>query len=72
MMRRQLVEEPEPMLLRGGEVSHLLGVSRAKAYRMMQRRELPVVTLGKSIRVPRGALEVEIRLRTEGGSPEAR
>jgi len=67
-MKKQLVEEPEPMLLRGDEVAHLLGISRAKAYRMMAGRELPVVTFGKAVRVPREALAHEIRTRTIGGA----
>lgn len=34
----------------------MLGVSRAKAYRMMQKRQIPVVNFGKSVRCPREAL----------------
>ena len=65
-MRRQ--EEPQAILLRGPEVAELLGISRAKAYRLMQNRELPVVTFGSAVRVPRAALEAAIRARTEGGA----
>jgi excisionase family DNA binding protein len=57
----------ESILLRGEEVAQLLGVSRAKAYRMMQRREIPVVTFGKAVRVPRESLLLQIRERTVGG-----
>ena len=53
------------ILLRGEEVADLLGVSRAKAYRLMQRREIPVVTFGKAIRSPRESLLGFIRQRTE-------
>jgi hypothetical protein len=34
----------------------------------MQNRELPVVTFGSAVRVPRAALEAAIRARTEGGA----
>jgi excisionase family DNA binding protein len=57
--------EIEPILLRGAEVAELLGISRAKAYRLMQRREIPVVTLGKSVRVPRESLLDFIRAATQ-------
>ncbi len=59
------VVECSDVMLRGGEVANFLGVSRAKAYRMMQRREIPVVRFGKSIRSPRGALMDYVRQRTE-------
>ena len=55
----------EPILLRGQEVAELLGVSRAKAYRLMQHRQIPVVLFGKSVRCPRESLLGFIRERTE-------
>jgi excisionase family DNA binding protein len=56
------------LLLRGGEVAQMIGCSRALAYRLMQRGVLPVVRLpgGKSVRVPRQALEEWIRNNTQG------
>ena len=63
-MNKDRVKE-EPMLLRAAEVAELLGISRAKAYRLMQSRELPVVMLGKSVRVPRERLLEFIRAATE-------
>jgi excisionase family DNA binding protein len=63
-MTKERVEK-EPMLLRAAEVAELLGISRAKAYRLMQRREVPVVTLGKSVRVPREPLLDFIRTATQ-------
>jgi excisionase family DNA binding protein len=57
--------ETEPILLRGAEVAELLGISRAKAYRLIQRREIPVVTFGKSVRVPRESLLTFIRAATQ-------
>jgi excisionase family DNA binding protein len=64
-MKRERNIETEPILLRGEEVADLLGVSRAKAYRLMQNREIPVVTFGKSVRCPRESLLGFIRTRTE-------
>ncbi len=55
-MRNEKQTETEPILLRGGEVAELLGISRAKAYRLMQRREIPVLTLGRAVRCPRESL----------------
>lgn len=65
-MKRQQQTDNESILLRGEEVADLLGVSRAKAYRLMQNREIPVVTFGKAVRSPRADLLALIRSRTEG------
>ena len=46
----------EAILLRGSEVAELLSISRAKAYRLMHERAIPVLTFGKSVRCPRAAL----------------
>jgi excisionase family DNA binding protein len=64
-MNKERQTENESILLRGEEVADLLGVSRAKAYRLMQRREIPVVMFGKSVRCPRESLLGFIRQRTE-------
>jgi len=58
---------PQSLLLRGGEVAKVLGVSRAMAYRLMQRGELPVVRIGSCVRVPAEALRAWIDARVEGG-----
>src|ERR1700687_3835775 len=49
-----------PWLLDCREVSRLLGIGRTKAYQMMRRTEVPVVRIGRSVRVPRGALRTWI------------
>jgi excisionase family DNA binding protein len=56
--RDELITRQETLLLRGAEVAKALGVSRALAYRMMQRGDLPVIRVrgGKTVRVPRAAL----------------
>jgi len=46
----------ERMLLDSREVSHLLGIGRTKAFEMMARGELPIVRIGRCVRVPRSAL----------------
>lgn len=45
-----------PLLLRGGEVARLLGISRALAFRWMQQGVLPTVRHSKTVRVPSSAL----------------
>jgi excisionase family DNA binding protein len=46
----------EALLLDSREVSHLLGIGRTKAFEMMARGDLPVVRIGRCVRVPREAL----------------
>jgi excisionase family DNA binding protein len=57
-------------LLRGAEVAEVIGCSRAMAYRLMQRGTIPVVRIpgGKTVRVPRGALQEWIRDNTRAGA----
>ena len=45
------------MLLRPEEAGRMLGFSRSKVYGMLAAGELPSIRAGKSIRIPRGALE---------------
>jgi excisionase family DNA binding protein len=47
----------EPLLLKAGEVVKLLGLGRSKVFAMLAVGELPVVRIGRSVRVPRAALE---------------
>jgi len=47
------------------EAARLLGVSRAHAYELVARNELPAVRLGRRILVPRHAIEA---LLHQGGS----
>ncbi len=56
--------ELEPLLLRPTEVGKLLGLGRSTVFAMLATGELPVVRLGRSVRVPREALERWIRERT--------
>jgi excisionase family DNA binding protein len=54
----------ETLLLDSREVSRLLGIGRTKAFEMMARAEIPVVRIGRSVRVPRAALADWISIRT--------
>lgn len=53
-------------LLKVGEVQKILGVSRSTVYEMVARHELPVLRVGKLIRVPRAELTSWIAARTTG------
>jgi len=55
----------EAILLRGPEVADLLGISRAKAYRLMQDRAIPVLTFGKAVRCPLAALMEFVAANTQ-------
>jgi len=46
----------EPLLLRPVEAARLLGIGRSKLFEMLARQELPVVRLGRCVRIPRREL----------------
>ena len=52
-------------LLRAEEAAHLLGIGRTKIYEMIARGEVPVLRIGRLVRVPQHALEAWIADRTE-------
>lgn len=52
-------------LLRADEVAKALRIGRTKAYEMMAAGELPVVRLGRCVRVPRRQLAAWIAARIE-------
>lgn len=54
-------------LLRPGEVQKVLRIGRSKLYEMIARQELPVVRIGRAVRIPRRELERWIAERTTGG-----
>jgi len=58
----------EPLLLKAGEVAKLLGLGRSKVFAMLAVRELPVIRIGRSVRVPRAALEDWIAEQTQHAS----
>jgi len=49
--------QPEPLLLTIPEAARLLRVSRAQAYQLAARGDLPVVRIGRSVRVRADRLE---------------
>ena len=51
-------------LLKPMEVAELLGLSRSKVFEMLAAEELPVVRIGRAIRVPREQLDDWIQDRT--------
>lgn len=63
--RRRYTDNGE--LLRPNEVQRLLRVGRSKVYEMIARGELPVVRIGRAVRIPRHALDEWIAERTTGG-----
>jgi len=58
--------DQESLLLRAEEVARLLGIGRTKVYELIGRGELPVVRIGRLVRVPRAELEQWIRDRVVG------
>lgn len=55
------------ILLKPEEVSRILDLSRSKTYQLLASGELPSIRAGKSIRVPRAALERWVEANTRGG-----
>ncbi|HEX6349874.1 MAG TPA: helix-turn-helix domain-containing protein [Candidatus Dormibacteraeota bacterium] len=54
----------ETLLLNAEETARLLGLGRTKVYEMLAAGELPVIHIGRSVRVPRAALADWIAGRT--------
>lgn len=52
-------------LLKPGEVAEMLQLSRSKAYRLMQQKEIPTVRMGRTVRVKRSDLEEYIKRSKE-------
>ncbi|HEV3102408.1 MAG TPA: helix-turn-helix domain-containing protein [Candidatus Dormibacteraeota bacterium] len=46
----------EPLLLRPIEAARLLGIGPSKLFEMLARQELPVVRIGRCVRIPRQEL----------------
>jgi len=63
----------QKVLLDSRDVARLLGLGRTKVFEMMARSELPVIRIGRCVRVPREALmewissETRRPGRTSGG-----
>lgn len=50
-------DSEEPLLLRIEEAAKLLGLGRTTVFALVSAQKLPVVRLGRSVRIPREALE---------------
>lgn len=62
------VIELETELLRVEEAARVLGIGRTKVYELIAREELPVVRMGRAVRIPRRSLSDWIEMRTSGGT----
>jgi excisionase family DNA binding protein len=60
----------EQMLMRAEEVAKALGLGRSKTYEMMASGALPVVRVGRAVRVPRAALEQWVRSNTRNAEDD--
>ena len=56
-------QEPRRLLLRIPEVMSMLGLGRTKIYELIATRELPVIRVGKAVRISIVALEKWIEER---------
>lgn len=55
------VIEVQTELLRVEQAAKVLGVGRTKVYELIGRREMPVVRIGRCVRIPRQTLDQWIR-----------
>lgn len=58
------MDKSNRLLLRPIEAAEVLAIGRSRMYEMIRRNEIPVVRIGKSVRVPAGALRAWIEART--------
>jgi excisionase family DNA binding protein len=61
----ELDRPSQPLLLRAAEVAAILGIGRSTVFELAAAGELPVVRIGRSVRVPRHALYRWIEERTQ-------
>jgi excisionase family DNA binding protein len=61
-------DDQEVILLRAVQVARLLGLSRAQIYAMMSDGTLPIIRIGRAVRVPKHALATWIRANTKRGA----
>lgn len=54
----------DQLLLRPDEAARLLGISRSKCYALVAAGAIPAVRIGRSVRVPRAALDEWIARQT--------
>ncbi len=61
-----MMNREEDVLLRAVEVARILGLGRSKTYELIASGQVPTVRIGRSVRVPKGALMQQIRQMTQG------
>lgn len=61
-------ETEDVVLLRAVEVARLTGLSRSQIYAMMATGRLPVIRIGRAVRVPKRALAEWIKRKTESAA----
>lgn len=54
-----------PLLLDAAEVAHVLGIGRTKAFQLIARGEIPVIRIGRCVRVPTDTLREWVAARTQ-------
>ncbi|MDD3925896.1 MAG: helix-turn-helix domain-containing protein [bacterium] len=57
----------KPLLLRPREVARMLGICLNQIYKLAERGELPSVRIGRSVRIPSGALHVWLEEKIGNG-----
>ena len=60
------------LLVRPSEAAELLGLGRSKIYELLASGEIPVVRIGKSVRVPMDALREWITAHTTGSEQSSK
>lgn len=63
--RRTSVDLEPSMLLRAEEAARMLGLGRSKVFQMLAAGELPVVRIGRSVRIPRDELREWIKAKAQ-------
>jgi len=66
---RITIDDEGLLLLRVDEAARLLAIGTTLAYELIARGDLPSIRLGRSVRVPRAALEAWISARTTVAPP---
>ncbi len=67
---RQIDSPEAPLLLRVQEAAKLLGVGRTTVFALVSDQKLPVVRIGRSVRIPREALEQWIQEHLVRDAPD--
>ena len=62
----------EKLLLKVPEAAELVGLGRSKLYELMQAGEIPVIRIGRGVRIPANGLREWVARQTEGASERTR